>query len=258
MNTRRVKLPLVLPTDAIDAAQSRPLQLLAMRCQPGDANHRGLMQAVSTLARHAVEGCLAPGARAVALDCIAEVQRWSCNPFALKTKAWRSQALEARRVSEDATASAVAQMLTLSPAPNSALWPHAERVLVRHAREGSYHACSTVVLILDALDEPRRAIDVPAQVAGALAHKTIWSSNGHSLLEQVHDHVLFWLEREHTVEGTVGNTVQPVAAPHTRSELELQLLHEFIGVTWKAHRDAQFGRLCSFLDWALAGSGPAR
>jgi hypothetical protein len=185
------------------------------------------------------------------------VQRWSGNPFALKTKAWRSRALEATRLSEQATANAVAQMLTLSPAPTSELWPHAERVLVRHAREGSYHAWGTVVLILDALDEPRRAIDVPAQVAGALAHKTIWSSNGHSLLEQVHDHALFWLEREQTVDRaadrTADSTAQPAAAPHTRRELELQLLHEFIGVTWKAHRDAQFGRLCSFLDWALSG-----
>lgn len=253
MNTRRVKLPLVDPSDTIDATQSRLLQLLALRCQPGDANHRGLLHAVATLARHAVEGCLAPGARAVPLDCIGEVQRWSCNPFPLKTQAWRNRVLEACRASEEATATAVAQMLTLSPAPNSELWSHAERVLVRHAREASYHACSTVVLILDALDEPRRAIEVPSQVAGALAHKTVWSSGGHSLLEQVHDHALFWLERER-----LAGSGRPAAAPHTAHELALQLLHEFIGVTWKAHRDAQFSRLCSFLDWALSGSGGTR
>lgn len=248
MNTRRVNLPLVHPTDAIDATQSRPLQLLALRCQPGDADHRGLLHTVATVARFAVDGCLAPGARAVQHDCIAEIQRWTRNPFALKAKALRSQVLESSMASEQATAAAVAQMLTLSPASNSELRPHAERVLVRHARQASYHACSAVVLTLDALDEPRRAIDMPAQVAGALAHKAIWSTGSEPLLAQVQDHAAFWLEHG----GDEPRSNPAAGRPHTRHELELQLWHEFVGVTWKAQRDAQFGRLCSFLDWALA------
>ncbi|HEX2879230.1 MAG TPA: hypothetical protein VHO25_06815 [Polyangiaceae bacterium] len=249
MNTRRVKLPLVLPADTIDAAQSKPLQLLALRCQQGDANHRGLLHTVATLARYAVDGCLAPGARSVALNCIAEIQRWSAAPFALRSNALRNQLLEECISSELATANAVAQMLTLSPATNSELSPHTDHVLVRHARQASYQACSAVVLTLDALDEPRRAIEVPAQVAAALAYKAIWSAGNGALLERVHEYAEFWLEHDRAETATAQSP-----GPHTRRELELQLLHEFIGVTWKAQRDAQFSRLCSFLDWALPAS----
>jgi hypothetical protein len=247
MNTRRVKLPLVLPQDTIDAAQSKPLQLLALRCQHGDANHRGLLHTVATLARYAVDGCLAPGARSVALNCITEIQRWSAAPFALRSAALRNQVLEDCISSELATAHAVAQMLTLSPAANSDLTPHTDHVLVRHARQASYQACSAVVLTLDALDEPRRAIEVPAQVAAALAYKAIWSGGNAALLERVHEYAEFWLEHDRAEAATAQRS-------HTRPELELQLLHEFIGVTWKAQRDAQFSRLCSFLDWALPAS----
>jgi hypothetical protein len=251
MNTRRVKLPLIHPADAIDAAQSRPVQMLALRCRPSDANHRGLLHAMATLARSAVDTCLAPGARSVPLDCIAEIQRWSASPFPLKSNALRSQLLEACVSSEQATANAVAQMLTLSPAPNSELSPHLAHVLVRHARQASYQACSAVVLTLDALDEPRRAVDVPAQVAAAVAYQAIWSTGSATLLERVREYAEFWMEHDPRMHQTQ-------TPPHTRRELELQFLHEFIGVTWKAQRDAQFGRLCSFLDWALSSSGAAR
>jgi hypothetical protein len=124
---------------------------------------------------------------------------------------------------------------------------------VRHARQASYQACSAVVLTLDALDEPRRAVDVPAQVAAALAYKAIWSTGSGALLERVHEYAAFWLEHDPS-----DPAVPPTHAPHTRRELELQLLHEFIGVTWKAQRDAHFSRLCSFLDWALPAISLAR
>jgi hypothetical protein len=242
MNTRRLKLTLVQPSDAIDAAQSRPLQLLALRCQVGDGQHRGLLNTVTALARHAVDGCLPPGSRGPHLDCLTEIQRWSQSPFALKARALRSAVLEATASSEAATAAAVAQMLTSTPGADDALELHLRHTLVRHARQASYYACSAVVLTLDALDEPRRAIDVPSQVAGAFAHQAIWSANREPLLARAREHAGFWQEHTQPKEAQDG---------HTLGALELQLLHEFLGVTWKAQRDAQFVRLCAFLDWAL-------
>jgi len=239
MTARRISLPLLDPADAIDQAQSRALQLLAKRCKLADSGHRGLIQVVSTLARHAVDACLAPASRPSHHHCLAEIRRWCQGPVVLKTKALRASVLEASLVAEAATASAVSHMLSsqaFDPVPRQ---QHAQRTIVRHARQASYYAASAVVITLDALDDPRQAVQVPAQVAGALAHKAVWTAcaNDPQLLREARKQATWWQERD--------------AHGHSPDELELQFFHEFIGVSWKAQRDAQFSYLCAFVDWAL-------
>jgi len=243
MQSRPRSLPIVLATNEIDWAHSRALQRLAKRCRVADPDHRGLIQLAATLAHYAVDSCLPPGGRALPHESLLEIKRWSASPFALNARALRAKLLAATQEMEQATATAISHMLASAPRePEASLAHHAERVLIRHARRATHYAVGAVVLTLDTLAEPRQALLVPDQVAGALAYRATAFAGARNET----------LQRE--AQTTASELCEAGDDSHEPRALALQLFHEFLGARWQQQRDAHFTELCGFVDWALQPS----
>lgn len=239
------RLNLVSPADELLGVAPPAFERAARTCQPGDVVHRGLLFTCVTLARRAVAGCVAPKARAELLAGLEAAEAWARGSgSAAAARNLRGQCFAATPVVERQTIEAVeAAAAHLGPQRKTGLDAHATRVVRRYVALAAHHACSAVVLTLDAVEQPANCVQVPQQLCGARAYQG--AGLGAARFGEFRAKAWEQAEWESSREGATTD--------HGVEALALQLFHEFLGVRWKTVADVETLAVHRFIEWALAG-----
>jgi hypothetical protein len=265
----RKKLRLVEPRHELSGKFPRGFERAARSCAAGDALHRALLFGALTLTRRALSQCLPPSVAAVAKDHAAGVEAWAQHSATLKqVQQRRAQLFEqvpeleartlqaVRRSRPEATAKAPGTSLAHGSAPHnvgsadgaatsrttaSPFDEHADNVVERYVALSVHHALAALLLCCDAVTEPALVLDVPGEVAGALAYRNV--GLGPARQSELRTSALQHAQWEASRIAT--------CASHGEAALTLQLFHEYLGVHWKNHVDAQRLYLEQFLAWVF-------
>jgi hypothetical protein len=172
-----------------------------------------------------------------------QVDDWARDQLALKTlRAERARLFEQRPEFEQTTTRLIRSLAAEEPHDDFAL--HAAGVVERYVALAVHHALSAALLCCDAATEPAVALELPAEVAAALAYRNTGLGPARSEeLRRAALHNAHW-----------EATTLSASSKHGEAALLLQLWHEYLGVHWKNHVDAQRLYLEQFLEWAFSGS----
>lgn len=236
------KLRLVEPRHELSGKVARSFERHARACKPGDAAHRGVLFTATTLTRRGLAECLPPSVLEVARQRLARVDGWARGEVSLKQlQATRSETFESLVDCQRKTLSALRAMPSPHAAGRSALDEHADRVVERYIALAVRHSLAAILLCCDAVIEPLQVLEVPGEVAGAIAYRNVGLGAARSAqLRASAAENAAWEAREIAA-----------SAEHGEVGLTLQLLHEYLGVHWKNHVDAQRLYLEQFLEWAV-------
>lgn len=118
---------------------------------------------------------------------------------------------------------------------------HADQVVQRYLGLSLHYAIGAALLVVDGTKDATRLLDVPGEVAGAIAYKQV--ALGAARSPELRNAALSQATWEHRrVVGSAG---------HSEASIGVQLFHEYLGVHWKNHVDAQRLYLEEFLVWAF-------
>jgi hypothetical protein len=156
-----------------------------------------------------------------------------------QVKAARRQAFEAAGAFELRTLEVLKR--ALQPATDEPFDEHADRVCLRYVGLAVHHAVTAIVHCCDGVLDPLVLLEVPKEVAAAIAYRNV--ALGAARSAQVRSDARANAEWE-------SERVYAVAS-HDPRALAVQLLHEYLGVHWKNHVDAQRIYLEQFLEWAV-------
>lgn len=157
-------------------------------------------------------------------------------------RAARSRVFEQARDFQRQTLDAVQQALQLTPQRSSTeLDSHADSAVLRYTELGAHYA---IVATLDALDvalTPRQALHLSKDAAAAIAYRNVGLGPARDpALRQAATEQAQWEHRQLNV-----------AAAHPVGATAVQLFHEYLGVHWKNHVDAQRVHIEQFVAWAF-------
>jgi hypothetical protein len=198
------------------------------------------------LAEHAIRECLPPNERRPYLEASRTAWLWAQDaaPFRAVRDA-RTRCFETAPETESRTQGIVAAALdhfdSVQPRPATELATHARSVTFRYTGLAVHHAIGAVLLSLDACKEPRLALGVSGEVAGAIGYQKVALGPCRSPELQV----AALTQARWEAQRVLGS------AEHSESGLAVQLFHEYLGVHWKNHTDAQRLRLEDFVGWAF-------
>lgn len=244
MIRRPVSLPIVAPSDALLGVAAPGLERAVRTSRVGDETHRGLLFTCETIARFAIRACIPPSSAERFVRSAEVAGQWARQQRSLAdVKAERSAAFDELPSAEQRAAAAVGASLTARSAA-TALDEHADRVVLRYVALAANYAASTALLLLDGVTDPPQLLHIPKQAAGGLAYQAAALRAARS--PQFRALAIEHAEWEHGRPGA--------DASHASSALALQLFHEFLGVCWKDHSDAQRAYFDDFLAWALGHS----
>ncbi len=236
------KLPLVEPRHELSGKFPRRFESLARSATTGSAAHRGLMHTATSLSRWALCQALPPSERRRALLHNQSAERWARDEaeYAL-VKTARAKLFDEAREYETCTAALLSEHL---PHAADAFDAHADRVVLRYVGLAVHHAVNAALSCLDGVLEPSTLLEVPKEAAAALAYRNVALGPARSaeLRGQARAHAEWELRR-----------VAAVAA-HDEASIAVQLYHEYLGVHWKNHVDAQRLHLEQFIEWAMGAT----
>lgn len=239
-NLSKRRLHLVEPRHELSGKFPRSFERLARSAMTGDATHRGLLFATATLSRRAISQCLPPSAAKDALALGATAEAWARSAASLKqVKQARSEAYARCGELESRTLAVLEDRLDVG---DTAFDAHANRVVRRYLGLSVVHALSSVLLCCDGVLDPSLLLEVPKEVSAAIAYRNVALGPSRSS------------ELRQAAWSTAEWEVQQVraSASHDVKAIAVQLLHEYLGVHWKNHVDAQRMYLEHFLEWATA------
>jgi hypothetical protein len=206
----------------------------------GDPTHRAVVFAAVTLARRGLTECLAPAARGECAAALELANDWarSAQPLAVIRRV-RAQIFETAATPVATTVAVIARVLE-DGTPERPIDSHADRVVRRYVSLGAHLSVSSVVECLDSILDPSRALEVAKNTAAAIAYRTVGLGAARQLEL-----------RNSALEQAAWEEAQLGSAEHGAASLALQLFHEYLGVHWKNHADAQRLYLEQFLEWAF-------
>lgn len=237
------KLRLLEPGHELPGKLPPGFERIAIGVQVGQVEHVALVHACAAIARWALRQCLAPGPRAPLQEALEQAELHCQGALGLRQlRATRARVFEAARALQQQTLEAVERALRLNPRPGSGpLDSHADSVVLRYAELSAHYA---IVASLDALDAalaPRQALDVPKDAAAAIAYRNVGLGPARDpALRRAASEQADWEHRQLNVAGA-----------HALESTALQLFHEYLGVHWKNHVDAQRVYMAEFIAWAF-------
>ncbi|HEX2732828.1 MAG TPA: hypothetical protein VHM70_14565 [Polyangiaceae bacterium] len=240
----RKKLRLVEPRHELKGNAPRGFERLVRACTAADGGHKAALFAATTLTRRALQQCLPPSLAGAYLSELETVVQWARSGGNLKAvNAARSRTFESLPEAQAKTLTALGRLLALEGAQRATpLDEHADRVMHRYVARSVYHAVACVLLCCDGVLDPRKLVDVPGDVAGSIAYRNV-------ALGPARSDTL----RQRAIDSAAWESAElAMGEGHEQSALTLQLFHEYLGVHWKNHVDAQRVYLEQFLDWAFA------
>jgi hypothetical protein len=259
VSAKRSPLLRIVPAaEELTGAAAPLIERAARLAKPGSAEHAGLLFACSAMARYGLVRTTPPNARKDLLQALDTVEVWARaarvagvaqadaevkqTPFGSVSRL-RSSCFEAMPSLERQTLEAVAKAAQFLPKQRETrLDQHADRVVLRYAALGCYHACAAAILTLDAVSEPPGAMQVVREVAAAVAFQATGLGGARSgeFRAQAWDQAEWEVERRGAFEA------------HSVESSALQLFHEFLGARWKSLSDSEQAYLTLFCEWALA------
>lgn len=234
----RRRLRLVEPRHELSGKLPRSFEGCVRGASATDPNHRGALFASTTLARRALRQCLAPSVAKEALVLCQIAERWAGSNASLKqVKQARSECFGRSGEFESRTLAVLEPRLDSG---ESAFDAHANRVVRRYLGLSVVHAVSSLLLCCDGVLDPLLLLEVPKEVAAAIAYRNV--ALGPARSAELRDAA--WTTAQWEVRQVRAS------ASHDVGAIAMQLLHEYLGVHWKNHVDAQRLYLEHFLEWA--------
>ncbi len=198
------------------------------------------MHTATSIARRALSQALPPSERrnAVAYHGLSEewAQRSADYPA---VKRARGALFNAAQDFERQTVSLLSAHL---PDAADAFDEHANRVVLRYIGLSVHHAINAALCCLDGVLEPTALLEVPKETAAAIAYRNV--ALGPARTQELRNRARQHAEWEKRRIVSVGS--------HDEAAIAVQLFHEYLGVHWKNHADAQRVYLEQFIQWATA------
>lgn len=246
---RKLALRIVLQGEEISGVAPLVLERASKICKRGDDLHRGLVHTAVTLSDYTLRQALPPGVSRQQLAHLEVALRWVRGQASLDTcRKARSEAYIAIIAAEKRTVETVTESLKLMQRKvETELDRHATTVVLRYAALAANYACGTAVLALDCVEDPKRALNVVTQAAGAVAYQrmALGPALGSELRAQA------WAQAEWEATRPGAPEVYPAGA------LAVQLFHEFLGCQWKDQSDGLRSYFEDFVNWALPSAAPS-
>lgn len=241
------RLPLVAPEAQLSGQFPRGFERAAKGCKAGTSTHHAVLFAALTLAERGIRECLPPKERAPYLAACKTAWEWAQGSTLYSAvRDVRAYCFEHAKESEKQTLTVLTAALEhfdqRDPQPRSELGLHARSVTFRYAGLAVHHAIGAVLLALDACKEPRDALLLCGEVAGAIAYQKV--ALGPCRSAELQRSALTQAQWE-------AQRVQGSSQAHSENALAVQLFHEYLGVHWKNYTDAQRLYLEDFLGWAF-------
>jgi hypothetical protein len=243
----KLSLPLIAASDALVGRAPATLERAARSCRKGDSMHKGIVHLSTTIVRHAVRTCVAPGIQQPLLDALGAAEQWArTGSDEHRIKRVRSDTFNAVVAVERRTLDAIRNALPETK-PAAPFDRHADAVVLRYVGLAANYAAGAALLVLDSIQTPPDALAVPQQCAGALAYQAVGLGAARSKpLRQG-----AWRQAEWESER------QGAPPGHGPEALAIQLFHEFLGAEWRTRSDAHRAYFFEFIDWLFAGALPA-
>lgn len=239
-NKRRLKI--VEPRDELSGKFPRGFESSARRCQAGDAVHRAVVRACATLGNEIVRRCQPPSVAKLPHEALGEVWRWAKGSGSLSAvREKRHAVFEALPHAVETTARAVGFSPESLDVVVGEIEGHIERLVSRYVGLAVHYSLATVTATCDALTDPLQALEVARCFSAAMAYRNVGLGpcRDRSLHQSARDQARW----EHETLAT--------SAVHSPQSLELQLLHEYLGVHWKNNVDAHRLYAEQFLQWVF-------
>jgi hypothetical protein len=240
------RLGIVPPEHELRGHAPLAYERLIKTCQPGSAEHRGVLTLAHALTRGALARCLPPSARSelgsalgVLESCVTGQRSYS--ESSARAKDARASAFSALPALEKLTKQAVVSAAQLhEAAERTSLQDHALHTMDRLLGLSVHHAVAALCHALDAIVDAEAGLAVPSDACGALAYsRTALGSVRNPTFQQAALEQAAW---EH---GRARGQGMPEAA------LAIQVFHEYVGARWRAHADEERRASDEFIAWAL-------
>lgn len=245
MSEPKHRLKLVEPRDELSGKFPHVFEKAVRSCKTSDPAHRAVIFAVATLARHAVHKCVPPSATAVPLGALLEATKWAKAPNTELSEVRRSRhaTFEALTPCIDVTLSALAKSRSTAVAHDELddIGKHTDRLVTRYMGLAVHYSLLCVTETCDALFDPMHGLEVAKAFAASIAYRNV-------ALGACRDANLRASARE---QAAWEHRALSSSASHSQPALELQLMHEYLGIHWKNHVDAHRLYAEQFLHWVF-------
>lgn len=245
MSEPKHRLKLVEPRNELSGKFPHGFEKAVRSCKTSDRLHRAVLFAVGTLARHAVQKCVPPSATAVPFAALHEATNWAKAPTTdlAAVRQTRHATFEALAPTIDVTLSALAKSRATMTAQGELdeIGTHTERLVTRYMGLAVHYSLLCVTETCDAIFDPMHALEVAKAFAASIAYRNV-------ALGACRDVNLRTSARE---QAEWEHRTLRSSAIHSQPALELQLIHEYLGIHWKNHVDAHRLYAEQFLDWVF-------
>lgn len=242
MSDSKRRLRIVGPRDELSGKFPRGFEASVRSCQAGDRTHRAVVLACGTLASEIARRCLPPSLAALPLRAVGETSKWAKGRSDLAAvRQVRQSVFEALGDTIVGTTRTLGQSLEVMAMSVGDIDGHIERLIARYVGLAVHYSLATVTATCDALTDPLQALEVARCFSAAMAYRNVG-------LGPCRDNSLHLAARE---QARWEHDNLPTSNVHTPQSLELQLIHEYIGVHWKNNVDAHRLYAEQFLAWAF-------
>lgn len=225
------RLPVLQLEDRLSGKASPALETRLRALEPGALATTKALLVACEVATETVRSCVAPSVHDTLVELLESVADLARRRSSARVPpSLRSQLATIDDAARRATVEAVRKARGRSPAPDTVtlLDPHADSVVLRHVALAATHACTSVQIVVDAVEAPRALVGLPLQAAGAVAYRNC-------ALGLARDAKFRRLVCEH---AELEQEQAPIAELSTGA-VAIQLFHEYVGARWKDHCDAQ-------------------
>jgi hypothetical protein len=242
MTDSKRRLKIVGPRDELSGKFPRGFEASVRSCQTGDRTHRAVVLACGTLASEIVRRCQPPSLAALPLRAIGETVKWVKGQSDLAAvRQVRQSVFDALGDTIVGTTRTLGQNLESMAISVGDLDGHIERLVARYVGLAVHYSLATVTATCDTLTDPLQALEVARCFSAAMAYRNVG-------LGPCRDDTLHQAARE---QSRWEHENLPTSTVHSAQSLELQLIHEYIGVHWKNNVDAHRLYAEQFLGWAF-------
>lgn len=243
MTDPKHRLKLIEPRDELSGKFPRGFEKAVRSCKTSDRVHRAVLFSLATLSRQVVQKCVPPSATSTPLTAIAHAADWAQSPAKdlAAMRQSRHATFEALTPTIEVALAALAKSQAAPPAARDELAEHGDRLTTRYMGLAVHYALLCVTETCDAVIDPMRALEVAKAFAASVAYRNV-------ALGACRDANLWAHAREQAAwehEALVSSAI------HSKPALELQLIHEYLGIHWKNHVDAHRLYAEQFLEWVF-------
>lgn len=242
MSDTKRRLKIVGPRDELSGKFPRGFEASVRSCQVGDRTHRAVVRACSALSSEVVRRCQPPSVAKSPLDAVGLAVEWAKDAAELgAVRQARNAVFEGLGDSIQRTTRALGQNLETMAISVGDLDGHIERLVARYVGLAVHYSLATVTATCDAITDPLQALEVARCFSAAMAYRNVG-------LGPCRDESLHRSARE---QARWEHDTLPTSNVHSSQSLELQLIHEYVGVHWKNNVDAHRVYAEQFLGWAF-------